>query len=95
MGNKLYVGNLPYSTTESDLHDLFSASGTVDSVRIITDRDTGRSRGFGFITFASAEDAAKAVEKANGTELDGRDLRVNLAEDKPERARSGGDRQRW
>ena len=90
MGRKLYVGNLPYSATEQDLTDKFAASGTVESVKLITDRDTGRSKGFGFIEMASAAEAQAAIDSLNGTDYDGRPMKVNEA--KPEQKRSGGGR---
>lgn len=85
---KLYVGSLPYSTTEDELKDLFSAYGAVDSVRIITDKFTGQSKGFGFVEFANGDDAEKAVEGMNGKVLNGRTLIVNDA--RPEQKREGG-----
>jgi RNA recognition motif-containing protein len=87
MTQKLYVGNLSFQTTEGDLESLFSQVGDVESARIITDRDTGRSRGFGFVEM-SDEDASKAIEKFNGADLDGRALTVNEA--KPQVRREGG-----
>ena len=87
MTKKLYVGNLSFQTTESDLDDLFAQAGAVESVRIITDRDTGRSRGFGFVEM-SEEDAEKAISQFNGTELDGRALTINEA--RPQVKRDGG-----
>ena len=88
MGNKLYVGGLPYSTTEDQLEQLFSEQGNVESAKVITDRDTGRSRGFGFVEMESPGEAQKAISALNGTELDGRTLTVNEA--KPRENRSGG-----
>ena len=82
MGRKLYVGNLPYSATESSLRDAFAASGTVDSVTLITDRDTGRSKGFGFVEMATDAEAQTAVENMNGANLDGRPLKVSEAKPK-------------
>jgi RNA recognition motif-containing protein len=84
---KLYVGNLSYNTSENDLHDLFAAFGTVDSCRIITDRDTGRSRGFGFVEYSSDAEARAAIEAMNGKQIDGRALTVNEA--KPQENRGG------
>lgn len=89
MTKKLYVGNLPFQTTENDLSDLFSQVGTVESVRIITDRDTGRSRGFGFIEMGD-EEAEKAIGEFNGKELDGRALTVNEARPQVDRGGGGG-----
>lgn len=88
MGRKLYVGNLPYSATEDSLRAAFSASGTVDSVTLITDRDTGHSKGFGFVEMASDSEAQKAMQELNGTTLDGRQIKVNEAKPKS----SGGGR---
>ena len=87
MTKKLYVGNLPFQTTEDDLDGMFGQIGGVESVRIITDRDTGRSRGFGFVEMGD-EDADKAIEQLNGTEIDGRALTVNEA--RPQTPRQGG-----
>jgi len=89
MTKKLYVGNLPFQTTEEDLSDLFSQTGNVESVRVITDRDTGRSRGFGFVEMGD-EDADKAIEQLNGTEMGGRPLTVNEARPQVNRGGSGG-----
>ena len=88
MGKKLYVGNLPDSATEQDLSDKFAAYGTVDSVKLITDRDTGRIKGFGFIEMASDAEAQAAIDSLNGTDYDGRPMKVNEA--KPQEKRSGG-----
>ena len=87
MTKKLYVGNLSFQTTEDDLSNLFGQAGPVESVRIITDRDTGRSRGFGFVEMGD-EDAEKAINQYNGTDLDGRALTVNEA--RPQTNRGGG-----
>lgn len=89
MTKKLYVGNLSFHTTEGDLDELFAQAGEVESVRIITDRDTGRSRGFGFVEM-SDEDAEKAISQFNGTELDGRALTVNEARPQVNRDNRGG-----
>ncbi len=88
MGSKLYVGGLPYATTESQLNDLFGSHGTVESTRVITDKFTGQSRGFGFVEMSSTEEATAAITALNGTQLDGRTLTVNEA--KPQESRSGG-----
>ena len=85
---KLYVGNLSFQTGEADLNDLFSQHGSVDSVRIITDRDTGRSRGFGFVEMSSKAEGEAAISALAGKEIDGRALTVNEA--KPQEPRSGG-----
>ena len=91
MGSKLYVGNLNYNTSEDDIRNAFSADGhQVMSVAIITDRDTGRPKGFAFVEMASEPDAAAVIESWNGRELDGRPLRVNEAQDKPRRSFGGG-----
>ena len=79
MGRKLYVSNSPYSATERGLSDKFSACGTVESVKLITDRDTGRSRGFGFIEMMSEAEAQAAIDSLNGTDYDGRPMKVNEA----------------
>jgi RNA recognition motif-containing protein len=76
---KLYVGNLPYSVTEEDLAEIFAPAGTVTSSSVITDRETGRSRGFGFIEMSSREEGEDAIEQFNGFEVDGRALTVNEA----------------
>ncbi len=86
--NKLYVGGLPYSVTEDRLEELFAEHGTVESARVITDKFTGRSRGFGFVEMSSQEEAQTAIDKLNGTDLEGRSLTVNEA--KPREPRSGG-----
>ncbi len=91
MQNKLYVGGLAWATDSSGLENAFSSFGTIEEAKVITDRETGRSRGFGFVTFADEGDAEKALS-LNGTELDGRELKVNIAEDKPRRNNGGGGR---
>jgi cold-inducible RNA-binding protein len=88
----LYVGNLPHSTTESELRSLFEAHGAVEKVSIVTDRDTGRARGFGFVEMTNAGEADKAVAALNGTELGGRNLTINEAKPKSDRPKSGGQR---
>ncbi len=93
MQNKLYVGSLSWDTNNQGLENAFSSFGEIEEAKVIMDRDTGRSRGFGFVTFANEEDAQKALSM-DGTELDGRTLKVNVAEDKPRRKQGGGDR-RW
>ena len=90
MSKKIYVGNLSFKTTESDITETFSGYGTVESVSIITDRDTGRSKGFGFVEMAEA-DADKAIAALTGTQLDGRSLTVNEARPMVKRE-SGGFR---
>src|SRR5688572_5415539 len=88
MGSKIYVGGLPYSATEQQLSDLFTAHGSVESARVITDKFTGQSRGFGFVEMSTAEEAQKAISALNGTQMDGRPLTANEA--KPQEPRSGG-----
>lgn len=92
MGRKLYVGNLPYSATEQSLRDAFSASGTVDSVSVITDRDTGQSKGFGFVEMSSDAEAQAAISQLNGQSLDGRQIKVNEAKPKTSGGGGGGGR---
>jgi RNA recognition motif-containing protein len=88
MGKKLYVGNLSFSVTEQSLEGAFSKSGTVESARIITDRDTGRSKGFGFVEMSSDSEAQAAIGALNGSELEGRAM--NVSEARPQEPRSGG-----
>jgi RNA recognition motif-containing protein len=88
MGAKIYVGGLPYASTDDDLKELFSPHGTVQSARVITDKFTGKSRGFGFVEMSSDEEAQRAINALNATQLDGRTLTVNEA--RPQEARSGG-----
>jgi len=88
MGSKIYVGGLPYSTTEQQLSDLFAVHGAVASARIITDKFTGQSRGFGFVEMSSDSEAQAAIAALNGTQLGGRTLTVNEA--RPQEPRSGG-----
>ena len=92
MSTKLFVGNLSFNTTENDLHDAFSAHGTVVEANLMVDRMSGRARGFGFVTMGTPEEAQKAIEAMNGASLDGRNLTVNLARPKEERAPGGGGR---
>lgn len=96
MGKKLYVGNLAYGVTNSDLEQMFAAHGTVQSAQIIMDRDTGRSKGFGFVEMSSDAEAQAAIQALNGKESDGRSLTVNEARPKTEggggRGGSGGGR---
>jgi len=88
MGSKLYVGGLPYSATQDELTDLFSAHGTVESVNIISDKFTGQSRGFGFVEMSSQDEAKAAIDALNSTEFGGRTLTVNEA--RPQAPRTGG-----
>lgn len=90
MGTKLYVGSLPYSTTEQQLNELFSQYGTVQSAKVITDRYTGQSRGFGFVEMATGEEAQKAIAALNGSSLGGRTLVVNEARPQEKRPFGGG-----
>ncbi len=89
MGKKLYVGNLPYSVTDSTLEQLFSQHGSVQSAQVIMDRDTGRSKGFGFVEMGNDQEAQAAIQALNGKEVDGRALTVNEARPKTE---GGGGR---
>ncbi len=90
MATKLYVGNLSFRTTGDDLREAFSQAGTVESASIIEDRETGRSRGFGFVEMATPEEAATAIEQFNGKDLGGRNLTVNEAKPKTDRGGGGG-----
>ena len=90
MAKKLYVGNLSYRTSDSDLQRLFEEFGTVDSAQVISDRETGRSKGFGFVEMGSDQEAQAAISALNGKEVDGRALTVNEA--KPREERGGGGR---
>ena len=87
MSKKIYVGNLPFSSTEGDLRSLFARHGEVASVNVIMDRETGRARGFAFVEMEQEDSAREAIRSLDGTDLDGRSLRVNEAEDKPRGAR--------
>jgi cold-inducible RNA-binding protein len=86
----LYVGNLPHSTTEAELRNIFEVYGAVEKITLVTDRDTGRSRGFGFVEMTTADEADKAIAALNGTDLGGRTLTINEAKPKADRPRSGG-----
>lgn len=92
MSMKLYVGNLSFGTTEEDLQQLFSQVGSVESASMITDRDTGRSRGFAFVEMSSKSEGEAAIAKFNGSEVDGRALTVNEAKPRENRAGGGGNR---
>jgi len=92
MGSKIYVGGLPYSATDQQLQELFSPHGSVTSAKVITDKFTGQSRGFGFVEMSSGEEASKAIAALNGTQMDGRTLTVNEA--KPQEPRFGGGESR-
>jgi len=93
MSMKLYVGNLAFETTSNDLQTLFAQAGTVESVNLIEDRETGRSRGFGFVEMQTKEEGAAAIQKFNGQEVGGRSLKVNEA--KPRENRNGGNGSRY
>ena len=91
MGNRLYVGNLPFSADENTVRELFAQDGReVTEVKLITDRDTGRPRGFGFVEMANSEQAAAAISALNGTSMDGRDLTVNEAKERTSGGGGGG-----
>ena len=92
MGKKLYVGNLGYNIEKSDLEQMFAAHGTVTSVQVIMDRDTGRSKGFGFVEMGSDQEAQAAIQALNGKNIDGRSLNVNEARSQEERGGGGGGR---
>jgi cold-inducible RNA-binding protein len=89
---KLYVGNLSFRTTSEELQDLFSQVGTVESASVVTDRETGQSRGFGFVEMSSSEEGANAIAQFNGSEFGGRNLKVNEARPKEDRGFGGGNR---
>jgi RNA recognition motif-containing protein len=89
-GNKLYVGNLPFSMTDDDLHRTFGKVGAVTSASVVTDRDTGRSRGFGFVEMGSESDAQAAIDQLNGQSVDGRQIQVNIARPREDRGGRGG-----
>lgn len=98
MATKLFVGNLPFNTSDGDLEELFAQAGAVESVNIITDKFTGRSRGFGFVEMGSQDEATSAIERFHGHELGGRPLTVNEAKPKEPRGPrdgGGGGRERW
>lgn len=82
MSTNIYVGNLPFSTDATELENLFAEYGSVDRAQVISDRETGRSRGFGFVEMSSDEEAQNAIEELNGKELEGRQLRVNVAKER-------------
>ena len=92
MSIKLYVGNLSFQTSSDELRQLFAAVGTVESATVVEDRDTGRSRGFGFVEMSSDEEGQKAIEEFNGKELNGRNLTVNAARPREDRGNRGGGR---
>ena len=95
MSNKLYVGNLPYQTTEEDLRSTFGEYGEVTSAKVITDFETGRSKGFAFVELSSAEEAQNAISSLDGNDFNGRTMRVSVAKDRPQgggRGNGGGNR---
>ena len=94
MSNKLYIGNLSFRVTSEDLEEYFATAGSVDSANVVMDRETGRSRGFGFVEMASEEEANAAIAQFNGQEYDGRNLVVNEARPRENRGGSRGD-SRW
>ncbi len=95
MGSKLYVGNMSFDTTSSQLNELCSAHGSVQSAEVVMDRDSGRSRGFGFVQMSSDEEAQAAIDALNGQEHDGRTLTVNEAKPRSESRSGGGGRNRY
>ncbi len=90
LSKKLYVGNLPFSATEADIRELFEAHGSIESINVITDRETGRPRGFAFVEMNDAESASKAMQALDGRDLGGRNLKVNEANERPARSGGGG-----
>jgi cold-inducible RNA-binding protein len=92
MSMKLYVGNLSFQTNSQELQDLFAQAGTVESASVVEDRDTGRSRGFGFVEMSSKEEGTAAIEQFNGREINGRALNVNEAKPRENRSNGGGNR---
>ena len=90
MGNKLYVGNLPYSFRDNDLEQAFAPFGSIQSAKVIMERDSGRSKGFGFVEMSSDAEAQAAIQGLNGYQMNGRPLRVNEAQERPPRPRQGG-----
>ena len=95
MGKKMYVGNLPYGVGDSELQTMFEPHGAVQSAQVIVDRDTGRSKGFGFVEMDSGEQAQAAITALNGREVDGRALTVNEARPREDRGGQGGNRRRY
>ena len=90
LSKKLYVGNLPFSATEADLRELFEAHGSIESINVITDRETGRPRGFAFVEMEDTESASKAMQALDGRDMGGRNLKVNEANERPPRGGGGG-----
>jgi RNA recognition motif-containing protein len=93
MSTKLFVGSLSWNTTSEELQTAFAGCGDIVEAKVVTDRDTGRSRGFGFVTYSDAESATRAIEELDGSSLDGRSIRVDRANDRPKRDR--GSTARW
>lgn len=91
----IYVGNLPYSTTQEDLRQIFEQHGSVESVNIIQDRETGRSKGFGFVVMPDSAQAQNAIGQLNDREMDGRKLKINEARPRTDEPRKGGGERRW
>ena len=89
--NKVFIGSLSWNVREPELEEVFSKIGAIEDVKVITDRESGRSRGFAFVTFADPNDAQKAVDELDGTEIDGRQIVVKIARDKPQGRFGGGD----
>ena len=90
MGKKLFVGNLAFSTTSSDLESLFAAAGTVESATVVNDRESGRSRGFGFVEMSNSNEATKAIQELNGRDVGGRQINVSEAREREPRSGGGG-----
>jgi RNA recognition motif-containing protein len=95
MNKKLYIGGLPFSVTDDQLKTLFESHGTVESAKVIMDRYSDRSRGFGFVEMSTQQEAEQAVQALNGTDLEGRSLTVNESKPRENRSGSGGARNRW
>ena len=92
MSNKLFVGGLSWNTSSEGLREVFEGFGEVTEAKVVTDRETGRSRGFGFVTFVSADNADAAIKGLDGKEVDGKTIKVNVAQDKPRESSGGGGR---
>ncbi len=92
MNKKLFVGGLPFSVTDAQLSELFQSHGTVESAKVITDRDTDRSRGFGFVEMSTQQEAEQAIQALNGTEIEGRSLTVNVSKPRENRSRGRASR---
>ena len=90
MGKKLFVGNLAFATTGSDLESLFASAGTVDSATVVNDRESGRSRGFGFVEMSTSTEAMKAIQELNGRDVGGRQINVSEAKEREPRSGGGG-----